>query len=183
MDVSGYLPMFLAEAREHLQELNLAIVRIEESPDDHETLDGIFRIAHSFKGMSATMGFARIAALTHEMEDVFELLRQRRGGIERDAIDILLACLDALGEAVEAIDADGEEKLDEAQLVKRLRGLIRDEVDVDADTGASSRPDVDAAAVAGGRRVLHVVAELAPEVLMPSVRAYMVLAALAEHGE
>ena len=77
MEISEYLPMFLAEGREHLQELNLAVVRIEERPDDQETVDEIFRIAHSLKGMSATMGFAGMAALTHEMEDVFELLRQR----------------------------------------------------------------------------------------------------------
>ena len=70
MDISEYLPMFLAEGREHLQELNLAVVRIEEQPDDPETVDEIFRIAHSMKGMSATMGFAGMAALTHEMEDL-----------------------------------------------------------------------------------------------------------------
>ena len=84
MDTSQYLPMFLAEGREHLQELNLAVVRIEEQPDDRETVDEIFRIAHSLKGMSATMGFAGMAALTHEMEDVFELLRQRKGGLTRE---------------------------------------------------------------------------------------------------
>ncbi len=49
MENSAYLPMFLAESREHLQELNLAIIRIEENGDDHETLDEIFRIAHSLK--------------------------------------------------------------------------------------------------------------------------------------
>ena len=69
--------MFLAEGREHLQELNLSVVRIEEQPDDPETVDEIFCIAHSLKGTSATMGFAGMAALTHEMEDVFGLLRQR----------------------------------------------------------------------------------------------------------
>ena len=72
--------MFLAESREHLQELNLAVVRIEEAPDDRDTMDEIFRIAHSLKGMSATMGFAQMAALTHKMEDVFEMLRGRAGG-------------------------------------------------------------------------------------------------------
>ena len=96
MDTSQYLPMFLAEGREHLQELNLAVVRIEEQPDDRETVDEIFRIAHSLKGMSATMGFEGMAALTHEMEDVFELLRQRTGGLAREAVDVLLECLDAL---------------------------------------------------------------------------------------
>src|SRR6186997_2842757 len=112
MELSEYLPMFLAEAREHLQELNLAVVRIEERPDDRETVDEIFRIAHSMKGMSATMGFEAMAALTHQMEDVFELLRQRTGGLEREAVDALLRCLDALSLALDAIEADGAERLD-----------------------------------------------------------------------
>ena len=80
MDTSEYMPMFLAESREHLQELNLAVVGLEEHPENRETIDQIFRIAHSLKGMSATMGFAAIAELTHQMEDVFELLRQRTEG-------------------------------------------------------------------------------------------------------
>src|ERR671924_1540741 len=124
MDVSEYLPMFLAEGREHLQELNLAVVRIEERPDDQETVDEIFRIAHSLKGMSATMGFAAMAALTHQMEDVFELLRQRRGGLEREAIDVLLECLDALSGAVDSIEATGAETLDPEPLIERLRSLV-----------------------------------------------------------
>ena len=112
MDISEYLPMFLAEAREHLQELNLAVVRVEEVPDDRGTIDEIFRAAHSLKGMSATMGFPHIAALTHEMEDVFELLKQRTEGLSREAIDVLLECLDALSAAIETIDVEGVEKLD-----------------------------------------------------------------------
>jgi two-component system chemotaxis sensor kinase CheA len=126
MDVSDYLPMFLAEAREHLQELNLAVVKVEDDPGDRETVDEIFRAAHSLKGMSATMGFTALAALTHEMENVFELLRQRKGGLERKAIDVLLECLDALTAAVDAIDEGGEEKLDHEPLVARLKELIRE---------------------------------------------------------
>jgi two-component system, chemotaxis family, sensor kinase CheA len=111
MDTSQYLPMFIAECREHLQELNLAVVRIEELPDDRATVDEIFRIAHSLKGMSATMGFEGMAALTHRMEDVFELLRQRSGGLARETVDVLLECLDALAGAIDAIEADGVECL------------------------------------------------------------------------
>src|SRR3712207_9175298 len=125
METSEYLPMFLAEGREHLQELNLAIVRIEEQPDDRETVDEIFRVAHSMKGMSATMGFAGMAALTHEMEDVFELLRQRAGGLGREAVDVLLECLDALSAATDAIEATGAEAIHPAPLVERPRGLGR----------------------------------------------------------
>ena len=101
MDTSEYLPMFLAECRENLQELNLAVVRIEEAPEDRATVDEIFRIAHSLKGMSATMGFEGMATLTHQMEDVFELLRQRGTGLTGEVVDVLLACLDALSGAVD----------------------------------------------------------------------------------
>jgi two-component system, chemotaxis family, sensor kinase CheA len=183
MDTAQYLPMFLAEAREHLQELNLAVVRVEETPDDRETVDEIFRIAHSFKGMSATMGFEGIAAVTHRMEDVFELLKQRNGGLDRAAIDVLLECLDTLEAAVDSIEADGTEQLDPAPLVERLQALVRAPEPEVEEAGAEG-PDVAAIlAAAGEQRIVQVTVTLAEDCLMPSVRAYMVLAALAEHGE
>ena len=234
MDTSEYMPMFLAEAREHLQELNLAIVRLEETPEDRPTVDEIFRIAHSLKGMSATMGFAQIAELTHHMEEVFELLRQRGGGLSREVIDTLFVCLDALSGAVDSIEADGQETLDPAPLVERLRQLVRDDAPDrrqktgrrqpadrrktpdrrkapakakaaqpeepeapetiaaeaqlpaaaadDGDENTSQLADV-AAAMADGTRVLHITATLDDQVLMPAVRALMLLTSIAEHGE
>jgi two-component system chemotaxis sensor kinase CheA len=183
MDVNEYLPMFLAESREHLQELNLAVVRIEESPDDATTIDEIFRIAHSLKGMSATMGFERIAALTHAMEDLFEVLRVRRGGLDREAIDVLLECLDALSAAFESIDTDGVEALEEAPLVERLRTLVRSQSE-QSDASQAQRPEPhELEAAAGGRRVVHVLVHLDDATLMPSVRAYMALTTIADHGE
>src|SRR6266545_2226345 len=184
MELSEYLPMFLAEGREHLQELNLAVVRIEERPDDRETVDEIFRIAHSLKGMSATMGFAGMAALTHEMEDVFELLRQRSGGLERAAIDVLLECLDALGAAIDDIEAVGEENIRHEPLSVRLRALVRPaSPDQVAQRVAEPPHPVTVAERAAGRRVVHVLVELAQDVQMPSVRAYMALSTLGEMGE
>jgi two-component system, chemotaxis family, sensor kinase CheA len=183
METSEYLPMFLAEGREHLQELNLAVVRIEERPDDQETVDEIFRIAHSLKGMSATMGFAGMAALTHEMEDVFELLRQRKGGLPRAAIDVLLECLDALSAAVDSIDESGEEEIEPKPLIARLKGLIRERDAEEPEVKEAAEAPVDLAELADGRRVVQISATLAEDVQIPSVRAYMVLAALAELGE
>ncbi|WP_249009122.1 chemotaxis protein CheA [Conexibacter sp. DBS9H8] len=161
MDTSEYMPMFLAESREHLQDLNLAVVALENDPADRETVDQIFRIAHSLKGMSATMGFAQIAALTHEMEEVFELLRQRSGGLSQDAVDAVLACLDALSAAVDSIEEVGREDLDPALLIDRLARLVR--------------------TTAAGQ-VMHVLVSLDEATVMPAVRAHMVLAALGEHG-
>src|SRR4051812_48051541 len=186
MENSEYLPMFLAEGREHLQELNLAVVRIEEAPDDQETVDEIFRIAHSMKGMSATMGFAGMAALTHQMEDVFELLRQRAGGLPREAIDVLLECLDVLEEQVGKIEQTGAEDLDPASLIERLRDLVRERTPEQVHHrkgGPVPPPPPEVVAErAGGRRIVHVEVTLDEECSMPSVRAFMVLNALGEQG-
>lgn len=184
MDLSEYLPLFLAEASEHLQELNLALVKIEEHPDDEQVLDGIFRIAHSFKGSSATMGFEGIAALTHRMEDVLELLRQRKGGLGHDAIDALLACLDALSAAVDGIERDGTEALDPTAVIARLDALVRDRPEDDGEPlleQEAMSPDV-LAALAEGRRVVVVEAVLGDDAVMPAVRAFQVLTALGDHG-
>ena len=187
MDTSEYMPMFLAEAREHLQNLNLAVVGLEEDPQDRRTVDEIFRIAHSLKGMSATMGYARIAELTHEMEDVFELLRQRTTGLESEAIDTVFSCLDVLSAAVESIENAGREEFDPAPLVARLRRLVRPRTqEQEAARGGDVQPPDPAAleaAFAAGARVLHVTIELADDVMMPAVRAHMAFAALGDHGD
>ncbi|HUA72958.1 MAG TPA: chemotaxis protein CheA [Solirubrobacteraceae bacterium] len=181
------MPMFVAETREHLEQLNLAIVRLEEDPKDRPTVEEIFRIAHSLKGMSATMGFSRIAELTHEMEDVFELLRQRTNGLPVEAIDTVFACLDALSATTEAIETDGEEALDPAPLVARLRSLVRPRTPEQEMARVGLADPLDHAAVLAaqeaGARVLRVHVTLTEDVLMPAVRAHMVLAALTEHGE
>jgi two-component system, chemotaxis family, sensor kinase CheA len=187
MDKSQYTQMFLAECREHLQELNLAIVRIEEHPDDLATIDEIFRIAHSLKGMSATMGFTGMAALTHEMEDVFELLRRRTTALERAAIDVLLECLDALSAAIDGIEADGVERIAPAVLIERLRSLVRgrtpeQQISRRGGEAAQSTPAPVAGVVAAGTAVLHVRARLADDTLMCAVRAYMVIAAAGDLG-
>ncbi len=187
MDTSEYMPMFVAETREHLEQLNLAIVRLEEDPKDRGTVEEIFRIAHSLKGMSATMGFSRIAELTHEMEDVFELLRQRTNGLPVEAIDTVFACLDALSVSVESIETEGEEALDPAPLVTRLRSLVRPRTPEQEMARVGVADPLDHAAVIAaqeaGARVLRVHVTLNDEVLMPAVRAHMVLTALGDHGE
>jgi two-component system chemotaxis sensor kinase CheA len=183
MDTSEYLGMFLAESREHLQTLNLAVIRIEEAPDDSATIDEIFRIAHSLKGMSGTMGFARMAALTHTMEDVFETLRGRTGLLEQRVIDVLLECLDALEGAVEAIERDGDEQLDPTVLIARLSELVGAAPTPVADAPATAAMPAAVAAYAADAPLLQVSVALAADVMMPAVRAYMTLAAVADHGE
>ena len=72
MDVSQYLEIFIDETNEHLQNLSDCIMTLEKEPDNSDTINEVFRAAHSLKGMAGTMGFKRMQRLTHDMEDVFQ---------------------------------------------------------------------------------------------------------------
>ena len=187
MDISEYLGMFLAESREHLQNLNLAVVRIEESPDDRDTIDEIFRIAHSLKGMSGTMGFAQMAALTHKMEDVFETLRGRSEALEHSVVDVLLGCLDTLEGALDSIETSGDEGLDATALVARLGELVGEQAHAapaaPAESGIPAEMPEIVRGYEGDAPLLRIEIELVADVMMPAVRSYMTLAAIADHGE
>ena len=75
MDVSQYLSIFIDETREHLQSLNEQLLILEKEPENADTVNEIFRAAHSLKGMAGTMGFKRMQRLTHDMENVFSEIR------------------------------------------------------------------------------------------------------------
>ena len=75
MDVSQYLDIFIDETKEHLQNLNTQILELEQDAENMDTINEIFRAAHSLKGMAGTMGYKRMQTLTHDMEnvEVFEI--------------------------------------------------------------------------------------------------------------
>src|SRR3989304_4078066 len=79
--MSRYIGLFVAEASEHLAKLGSELVRLEgaarEGADLAPIVDGLFRHAHSVKGMSASMQFEGIAALAHRVEDLVAAFRQR----------------------------------------------------------------------------------------------------------
>ena len=101
MDTSQYLEIFLDETKEHLQNLNTQIMNLEQEPDNMDTINEIFRAAHSLKGMAGTMGYKRMQTLTHDMENVFSEVRNGTIKVQPEMIDVLFKCLDALEEYLE----------------------------------------------------------------------------------
>ena len=75
MDTSQYLDLFIDETKEHLQSLNEHVLVLEKEPENEDTINEIFRAAHTLKGMSGTMGFVRMQRLTHDLENVFSEIR------------------------------------------------------------------------------------------------------------
>lgn len=125
MDVSQYLEIFLDETNEHLQSLNTQILALEQDPENMDTINEIFRAAHSLKGMAGTMGYKRMQTLTHDMENVFSEVRNGNIKVNAEMIDILFQCLDALDEYNTNIRETSDEGTnDNEPLIKQLNDIL-----------------------------------------------------------
>ncbi len=109
MDLSQYLEIFIDETKEHLQTLNDQVLILEAEPDNIDTVNEIFRAAHSLKGMAGTMGFKRMQRLTHNMENVFSEVRNGKMSVTPDLVDVVFKCLDAVEEYLSCIVSSSDE--------------------------------------------------------------------------
>ncbi|MBD5136372.1 MAG: chemotaxis protein CheA [Lachnospiraceae bacterium] len=125
MDVSQYLEIFIDETKEHLQSLNEQLLIIEKEPENTDTINEIFRAAHSLKGMAGTMGYKRMQKLTHQMENVFSEIRNGKMKVDANLVDVLFQCLDALEEYLDCIQESADEGTnDNEPILKQLEAIL-----------------------------------------------------------
>ena len=125
MDVSQYLEIFIDESEEHLQTLSDCIMVLEKEPDNKDTINEVFRAAHSLKGMAGAMGFKRMQHLTHDMENVFQEVRSDRVKVTSGMIDLLFKCLDALEGYLDNIKGTSDEGAEDNEvIIKELNDFI-----------------------------------------------------------
>ena len=128
MDVSQYLEIFIDESNEHLQTLSDQLIILEKEPDNSDTINEIFRAAHSLKGMAGTMGYKRMQNLTHDMENVFSEVRNGNMEVNSNLVDVLFQCLDALETYVDNIRETQDEGTDDNEpIIKALNAFIASE--------------------------------------------------------
>ncbi len=150
MDVSQYLEIFVEETREHLQSLNDNILVLEHEPENKDTINEIFRSAHSLKGMAGTMGYKRMQTLTHDMENVFSEVRNDKMKVTSDLVDVLFQCLDALETYLDnIINTQDEGTDDNAAIIKMLNDFLNGG-SVSAAPAAPAQTAAPAAASASG---------------------------------
>lgn len=125
-DMDQYLSMFVEEAQENLENLNNFLLDLEKSPGSKSTLNEIFRVAHTLKGMAGAMGFEGVKELTHHMEDLFGAFKEDKLDQKPEDVDLLFLCLDTLTQDTDAIregryDNDPHEELCN-KLAARMKG-------------------------------------------------------------
>ena len=127
MDVSQYLEIFIDETKEHLQSLNEHILILEKEPDNEDTINEIFRAAHSLKGMAGTMGYTRMQRLTHDMENVFSEIRSGNMKVSDKLVDVLFQGLDALESYLTNIQETANEGTDDHEdIIKELNEILEE---------------------------------------------------------
>jgi len=194
METSQYLEMFLDEGREHLQAVNDNLLKLEKYPHDFNLVEAIFRSAHTLKGMAATMGFEDIAALTHQMENILDKIRNNKLPISTEVIDITFLAIEYLEEMVNSIGEGSDGKKDVTSIIEHLANVgnggnpsqtdqvleKEDEPIIELD---NYQITVVTQAVEQGYHAFLITIRLIEECLLKGVRAYMVFEILDNQGE
>ena len=139
MDTSQYLDLFIDETKEHLQTLNEHVLVLEKEPENADTINEIFRAAHTLKGMSGTMGFTRMQRLTHDLENVFSEIRNGNMKANAKLIDVLFRGLDALESYLDVISSEGNEGTeDNEDIIQDLNALLEEQSGGSAEASPAS---------------------------------------------
>ena len=206
MDVSQYLEIFIDETKEHLQSLNTQILELEQNPENMDTINEVFRAAHSLKGMAGTMGYKRMQNLTHDMENVFSEVRNGHIKVNASMIDCLFQCLDALDEYLNKIQESGDEGTNENEmLIKDLNAMLngsggkaeekKEETKAEENVTDSSKEKwkditlgeaekhVMSEAAKQGKNIIGLTVYVQESCILKAARAFLVFKALEDLGE
>lgn len=211
MDVSQYLDVFIDESNEHIQALSDNIMVLEKEPENTDVINEIFRAAHSLKGMAGTMGFKKLQHLTHDMENVFQEIRNGNVKANSKLIDILFDCLDAIEKYVDTVrETSNEGEEDNAALIQRLNDFLASSCASDGEAAESTEAapevieeapqssgqpaytdlplsDEDKSkvrdALDGSENLVGVTVHVNKECLLKAARAFLVFKAVEDFGE
>jgi two-component system chemotaxis sensor kinase CheA len=196
LELNQYLSMFIEESKEHLQSLNDNLMNLEQNPNDIAIVHNIFRSAHTLKGMSATMGYEDIASLTHQMENVLDLLRNLKLQMDAVIFDCLFKSTDALEAMVEDIVQGGTGRADVSVIVTNLKAIVAgDHLKQSASAAAATKETIPATiidefqysvmeqALASGHQVFYVEVAVRDDCVLKAARAYMVFDVFERNGE
>ncbi|KQU67730.1 MULTISPECIES: chemotaxis protein CheA [unclassified Rhizobacter] len=109
MNMDQALQTFYAESRELLEDMEASLLRVREEAEPAETINAIFRAAHTIKGSAGLFGLDQVVAFTHVVESVLDEVREGRLAVDEPMVALLLACGDHIGALVDAVESDADQ--------------------------------------------------------------------------
>ena len=120
-DAEALLLTFIAETEENLRTIEEGLLSLERTPDDAEVLQTVFRMAHTLKGNSASLGFTGVAEFAHVLEDQLEKLRKRAQPVTAELVTVLLESVDSLRDMLPvAVEGNHEIPAKHQEVLRRL---------------------------------------------------------------
>ncbi|EDX57754.1 chemotaxis protein CheA [Bacillus cereus W] len=170
------LNIFFEESEEHLQSLNENVLTLEQNPTDMDVVGEIFRSAHTFKGMSASMEFTEMADLTHKMENVLDEIRHGNIVVNAEIIDVIFECIDNLEKMVADVQQGGMGNIDVIATKQKLEALLNGNIEIPNEHIEQETINNDDAA----SHEVHITVE--QQAILKAVRAIMCIEALQNLG-
>ncbi|MCS7206202.1 MAG: chemotaxis protein CheW, partial [Leptospiraceae bacterium] len=116
-----YLDLFFDEVQEHIDDLNRSLLELEQDYTNPEIINEIFRIAHTLKSSAGFVGLEYLSRLAHKMEDLFQLIKDKKILVKTELMNLLFSCLDAIKNSVASFQANREEEKEVLnELAKKL---------------------------------------------------------------
>ncbi len=143
-DMSRYKDMFISEATEYLQNLNKSLLDLEKNPENLELLNEIFRLAHTMKGMAATMGYQKITTVAHQMEDVLDRLRKQELKVTPEIIETMFKALDVLEPLLQEVASGEDKKVDITEIIVKLKMIMEQKQSAAAPESKETEPETPA---------------------------------------
>lgn len=170
------LNIFFEESEEHLQSLNENVLTLEQNPTDMDVVGEIFRSAHTFKGMSASMEFTEMADLTHKMENVLDEIRHGNIVVNAEIIDVIFECIDNLEKMVADVQQGGVGNIDVVATKQKLEALLNGNIEIPTEHIEQETINNDDKA----SHEVHITVE--QQAILKAVRAIMCIEALQNVG-
>jgi len=131
------LPDFLVESYEHLEEVERLLLDLEQSPDDVDTMNGIFRLFHSIKGGAQFVGLVRVSKLAHRMEDYLDLLRSGKRQSSSEVVDLFIEGRDRLHQLLSELEEQEKEITPVNDLIAKI------DEHISSDNVSADRPEAE----------------------------------------
>ena len=124
MDMAKYRQVFIEESTEHLAEMSSALLGLEKDLADGEAIDLVFRMAHSIKGMAASLEYDSVTQVSHGLEDRMQEIRRAGRVVDSEELGVLFRGLECLESMVAAIRETGEVPLPDPALAAVLTNRL-----------------------------------------------------------
>ena len=181
IDLDQVLHTFILEARELLEDMEAALLRVADEADPRESINAIFRAAHTIKGSSGLFGLDAVVTFTHVVESVLDRVRDGTVTLDEPLVVLMLASGDYIGRLVDSVErgepqADPKTEPEGAALLGRLQTHL-------AGEAASAAPVAASGASAGGPARWHLSLRFGPDVLRNGMDPLSFIRYLATLGE